>query len=127
MPEDGIKDQRAAGAILGLTSSLALKAESLHIADRTREALETLREAEALAETRQERWWCAELYRLRGVFLAAVGDEEMEIEASFCAAIRTARDQKSISLTKRAEASYAEYRKQRGSVSGERGFRLPLC
>jgi hypothetical protein len=68
-----------------------------------------------------------ELYRLRGVFLAALGADEVEIEALFCAAIRTATEQKSISLTKRAEATYAEYRRQKANPSGERGFRLPLC
>jgi hypothetical protein len=69
------------------------------------EALEAIREAEALAEEREKRWWCAELHRLRGVFLTALGAEETEIDASFCAAIRTAKEQKSLSLEKRAEAT----------------------
>jgi hypothetical protein len=30
-------------------------------------------------------------------------------------------------LEKRAEATYAEYRRQKASGSGGRGFRLPLC
>jgi hypothetical protein len=85
----------------------------LHLADRASEALQTIREAEVLAEAHEERWWCAELHRLRGVFLTAVGAEETEIEASFCEAIDTAREQKSVSLEKRAQASYAEYRKQK--------------
>ena len=55
------------------------------------------------------------------------GAEEMQIEASFCAAIRTAREHKSVSLEKRAEGTYAEYRRQKASGSGGRGFRLPLC
>ena len=106
---------------------LALKAEALHLADRTSEALEAITEAEALVERSEERWWCAELHRLRGVFLAAMGAEETQIEASFCEAIRIAREQKSISLEKRAEATYAEYRRQKASGLGGRGFRLPLC
>jgi hypothetical protein len=68
-----------------------------------------------------------ELHRLRGVFLAAIGADEMQIEASFCEAISIAKEQKSISLEKRAEANYAEYRRQKASGSGGRGFRLPLC
>jgi hypothetical protein len=60
------------------------------------------------------------------VFLAAIGAEETEIEASFCEAIRTAKDQKSVSLQKRAETTYAEYRRQKASTSGGRGIRLPL-
>jgi hypothetical protein len=106
---------------------LALKAEALHLADRTSEALQAINEAEALVERSEERWWCAELHRLRGVFLATLGADETEIEPSFCAAIRIANEQKSVSLEKRAEATYAEYRKQKASGSGGRGFRLPLC
>ena len=106
---------------------LALKAEALHLAYRISEALAAIREAEVLAERSGERWWRAELYRLSGVFLVAVGAEETQIEASFCAAIRIAREQKSISLEKRAEGAYAEYRRQKASASGARGFRLPLC
>ena len=79
-----------------------------------------------MAERSEERWWCAELHRLRGVFLATIGGDEVEIEASFCAVIRTAKEQKSISLAKRAEGTYAEYRRQKASASG-RGILLPLC
>jgi len=43
-----------------------------------------------------------------------------------CEAIKTAKEQKSVSLAKRAEATYAEYRRQKASGSGGRGFRLPL-
>ena len=85
-----------------------------------------LREAEALAEKSEERWWCVELHRLRGVFLAALGAHETQIETSFREAIGTAREQKSVSLEKRAEATYAEYRRQKASVSGGRGSRLRL-
>jgi hypothetical protein len=83
----------------------------LHLAGRTCESLEAIREAEALGERSEERWWSAELHRLRGVFLAAIGAEETQIEASFCAAISTAKEQKSISLVTRAEATFAEYRR----------------
>jgi hypothetical protein len=106
--------------------ALALKAESLHLADRTSEALETVKEAEVLAEKSGERWLCAELHRLRAVFLIAMGADDAQIDASFCKAIRTANQQKSISLARRAEATYAEYRRQKASGSGGRGFRLPL-
>jgi predicted ATPase len=105
---------------------LALKAEALHFADRISEALEAINEAEALAERSEERWWCSELHRLRGVFLAALGAGEAQIEASFCAAINTAKEQSSVSLAKRAKATYAEYRRQKASGSEGRGLRLPL-
>jgi hypothetical protein len=98
----------------------------LHLAGRSSEALEAIREAEAMAERFEERWWSAELHRLRGVFLTALDADGSQIEGSFCEAIKTAKEQKSISLEKRAEATYAEYRRQKVSGSGGRGFRLPL-
>jgi serine/threonine protein kinase/predicted ATPase len=112
--EDGIRNYRAPGQTLGMPYFLGLKAEALNFADRTSEALETIVEAEAFAQRSEARSWCAELYRLRGVFLAAIGADETQIEASFRAAINTARQQKSISLAKRAEASHAEYRRRKG-------------
>jgi Protein kinase domain len=124
--EQGIRDLRATGAVLGMPHNLARKAQALHLADRTSEALETINEAEALAERSEQRDCGAELHRLRGVFLAAMGAEETQIEVSFCEAIRTAKEQKSVSLEKRAEGTYAEYRRQKASTPGGRGFRLPL-
>jgi predicted ATPase len=125
--EDGVENWRATGAILDLPFLLALKAEALHLENRNCEALEAIEEAEALVEITERRNWCAELHRLRGVFLTALGADESQIEASFHEAIRIAKQQKSISLEKRAEASYAEYRRRKASASGGRGFRLPHC
>jgi predicted ATPase len=124
--EDGIENWRATGSMWTVPYFLALKAEALHLADRSSEALEAINEAEALVERSEERWWCAELHRLRGVFLTATGADEAQIEASFSEAIGIANQQKSISLATRAQATYAEYRRQKASASGERGFRLPL-
>ena len=125
--EHGIRDFRATGTVFGLPFWLAVKAEALYLADRTSEALEAINEAESVAERFEHGNMFSQLHRLRGVFLAALGADETQIEASFCAAIRIAREQKSISLEKRAEATYAEYRRQKASASGGRGFRLPLC
>ena len=124
--EDGIRTHRASGAILGMPYFLGLKAEALYFADRTREALEAIEEAESLADRYEQRFHCAELHRLRGVCLAAIGGEESQNEALFQEAIRIAREQKSVSLAKRAGATYAEYRRQKTSGSEGRGFRLPL-
>jgi hypothetical protein len=125
--EHGIRDFRASGTVFGLPFWLAVKAEALYLADRTSEALEAINEAESVAERFEHGDMFSQLHRLRAVFLTATGAEETQIEASFCAAIRTAKEQKSISLATRAEATYAEYRRQKASGSGGRGFRLPLC
>jgi len=68
-----------------------------------------MKEAEAQVEKSEERWWSAESHRLRGVFLAAIGADETQIEASFCGAIRIAKEQKSVSLEKCAEAPLCSY------------------
>src|SRR6202035_4655441 len=52
------------------------------------------------------------------VFLTAIGADETQIDVSFSAAIRIAKQQKSTSLEKRAEGTYAEYRRQKTRASG---------
>jgi serine/threonine protein kinase len=124
--EQGIRDFRATGSVLSLPYYLSLQAEALHLAGRAPEALEAINEGEKLAERFEQRNSLSRLHRLRGVFLTALGAEEAQIDGSFCEAIRIAREQKSVSLEKRAEGTYAEYRRQKESASGGRGFRLPL-
>ena len=65
--EHGIRDYRATGVVVLMPYLLTLKAEASYLADRTSEALEAISEAEALVERFEERRWCAELHRLRGV------------------------------------------------------------
>ena len=124
--EQGIKELRATGSVLDLPYHLIQKAEALHLADRTSEALEAINEAVAIAERFEHGYCSAELHRLRGVFLATLGADELRIEASFCKAIRIAKEQNSVSLEIRAEATYAEYRRQKATASAGSNFRLPL-
>jgi tetratricopeptide (TPR) repeat protein len=124
--EEGIGGVRAGGAILALPHYLWLKAQALYLANRTPEALEVIREADALVEKYEVYHMRSALYRFRGVFLATLGADEAQVEASLCEAIRIAKEQKSVSLEKRAQATHAEYRRQKATGSGGRGFRLPL-
>ena len=121
--EDGIDEWRATSAILVVPYYLALKAEALYLGHRTSDAFEAIKEAETVTQKSEDRHWSAELHRLRAVFLAAIGADETEIEGAFCEAIRIAKEQKSISLATRAEATYGEYRSQK--ARGPR-FRLSL-
>jgi tetratricopeptide (TPR) repeat protein len=129
--EDGMESLRASGSVLGMLSMLALKAEALHLADRTSEALEAIEEAEALMEISEGYWWRAEIYRLRGIVLTKLGADASIIEEAFCKAISIAKRQKSTSLSTRAEASYAEYRLQmaKGEEAArlQQKLRLPSC
>jgi len=124
--EQGLRHFRATGTVLSLSIGLARKAEALYLADRTSEALEAINEAIPMAERFEVRYLRAEMHRFRGVFLAAMGAEETQIEASFCEAIRIAKEQKSVSVEKLAQATCAEYRRQKASASGGDGIRLPL-
>jgi hypothetical protein len=124
--EQGLRDLRATGHLEPAGYYLALRAEALFLADRSYEALEAITEAELLAERFGSRAFAAILLRLRGVVLAAIGAEEAEIESSFSEAIRVAKQQKSVFWAKRADATYAEYRRQKASAAGGRGFRLSL-
>jgi tetratricopeptide (TPR) repeat protein len=110
--EDAIRDHLA-GSRLSMPVFLAMKAEALYLADRAADALEAIKQAEAIVEISEERRWCAELSRLRGMLLATLGADENQIEASFRTAIRIAREQKSRPLVTRAEETYAEYRRQK--------------
>jgi hypothetical protein len=125
---DRERKQRLAGnrSKAGNTISLTANRRSLYLNARTTEALEAISEAHALVERYGERWWGAELYRLRGVFLTTIGAGEAQIEASFRLAIETAREQKSTSLAKRAEATYSEYCRQKGRPLGLHACRLSL-
>jgi tetratricopeptide (TPR) repeat protein len=124
--EQSIRDYRATGAVLGLPVFLGRTAEALYLADRPSQALEAINEAKVLAERLEHRDYCARMHCLRGVFLAALGADETQIEAAFCEAIRTAKEQNSVSLGRRAEKTYAEYRRQKARGAGGPGFRLPL-
>ena len=122
----GNKKLRVTGTVLALPAWLALKAEALHLAGRTSEALETLNEGETLAERFEQRVYFSRLHRFLGVSLATIGADEAQIQASFGEAIRIAKEQKAISLQKRAEETYAEYRRQKASASPGCRFRLPF-
>jgi predicted ATPase len=124
--ENGIEDYRANGAIIAMPLWLALKAEALHLADRTAEALEAAREAEVLIKRFEGRWWYAEVRRLCGVLLAALCADRTQIEASFRDSIRIAKQQKATQLLVRAETTYAEYLRQKTSASGMHQFQLPI-
>jgi predicted ATPase len=114
--EEAIGEWKAPGSTRVVPYWLALKAEALQFAGRLSEALDAVQEAEALAKASGELWWLAELYRLQGVFLSGLEEPSDEIENAFCNALRTATQQKSLSLAKRAEISYAEYCRQKANA-----------
>jgi predicted ATPase len=105
----GLDDWRITGALSHRPYQLGLLAEALGRENLVREGLEALTEALALAAATGERFWEAELLRLRGELLLRGGADEAavrdEAEASFRQAVDVARRQRAGSLELRAAAS----------------------
>jgi predicted ATPase len=99
-------------------SQLAWLAEAYGIAGQTDQGLATLDEALDLVHQTGERWWEAELYRLRGELLwkAAGGGQRTEWtpQACFQHALEIARRQQAKSLELRAAMSLSRWWRKQG-------------
>ena len=111
----GIAAWRATGATLGVPYFCTLLAEvSVHLG-HTEDGLQALAEAHALMEQHEERWWEAEVYRLRGVLLLRqTGTPQAEAEAWLQRALDVARRQQAKSLELRAAMSLSRLWQQQG-------------
>jgi len=89
------------------------------------EALELLEDALASTEVSGERWWLAELHRLRGRLLVARGQHD-EGEACFRFAIDVSRSQSAKTLELRAATSLARLRSDRGKNAEARDLLAPI-
>src|SRR3989440_7398863 len=102
-----IAEFKASGARLRLPYYLSLLAQVYGKAGRVEEGLACIDEALAEARTYNERWWDAELHRLRGELLLMHGADASDVEAAFLRAIEIARSQQAQSLELRATMSLA--------------------
>ncbi|MFC6671889.1 adenylate/guanylate cyclase domain-containing protein [Marinobacterium aestuariivivens] len=127
----GLAAYRATGSEMFVTHFLGLLADILHRAGQTAEALPVLDEALALVERTRERFYEAELYRLRGECLLetppapAVGDETPE--GCFLKAIEVARGQGARLLEWRAMLSLARLRLRQSRDEDARELLNELC
>jgi predicted ATPase len=81
----------------------------------TEDGLQALAEAHTLAEQQGERWWAAEIYRLRGVLLLRqTRMPQAEAETWLQRALDVARRQEAKSLELRAAMSLARLWQQQG-------------
>jgi predicted ATPase len=79
------------------------------------DGLQALAEAHTLVEQHEERWWEAEIYRLRGVLLLCQhGTPQAEAEACFQQALDVARRQEAKTLELRAAMSLSRLWQQQG-------------
>ena len=111
----GIVAWRATGAALLVPFWCTVLAEvSAHLG-HTEDGFQALVEAHTLVEQHEERWWEAEVYRLRGVLLLRkdVAQQE-EAEAWLQRALDVARRQQAKSLELRAAMSLARLWQRQG-------------
>src|SRR5207302_11019749 len=111
----GIAAVRAAGAALFVPYFCTLLAEvSAHLG-HTEDGLQALAEAHTLVEAHEERWWEAEVYRLRGILLLRqTGTPQEEAETWLQRALDVARRQEAKSLELRAAMSLSRLWQQQG-------------
>ena len=122
----GLRVWRATGAALAETSYLALMAEACGQAGEAEEGLHLLDEALAAVEQRDERYFGAELYRLRGELLLAQPAAETEAEACFLRAAQIAREQHARSWELRAVMSLARLWQKQGRPEEARQMLHPV-
>jgi TOMM system kinase/cyclase fusion protein len=111
----GLTAYRATGAALGLPHFLAWLAEACGSAGQAEEGLHGLAEALSIVESQGQRWWEAELYRLKGELLRArAAEHHTEADTCFRQALEIARRQQAKSLELRAAMSLSRLWQQQG-------------
>jgi predicted ATPase len=111
----GITSYRATGAALHVPYYCTLLAEVYDHLGHTKNGLQALAEAHTLVEQQEERWWEAEVYRLRGVLLLRQpGTPPAEAEVWLQRALDVAHRQQAKSLELRAAVSLARLWQQQG-------------
>jgi class 3 adenylate cyclase/predicted ATPase len=125
--QDGLRDLRAAGADVRRSYFLALLADVYARSGRTEAARSAIAEAFAFAEESGERWWEAELYRLKGELLLAQATANCaEAEACFHRALEIGRRQSAKAFELRAATSLARLWAGRGERAQAHDLLAPL-
>jgi predicted ATPase len=123
----GLAAYQAMGGGVFRPAYLVLLAEAYGNMGQTDEGLSILAEALAVVEHSEERWWEAELYRVKGELLLrqAVPDEQ-EAEACLRQAFDVARHQQAKALELRAAMSLARLWQQQGKRDEARALLAPI-
>jgi predicted ATPase len=123
---EGLADRQKPGANkLGRPYGLGLLSEALARSGDHDAALAAVTEALAAAAEIGERWWDAELHRLKGLRLLARGGVE-DVQAAFDDALRVAREQQAKSLELRAATSLARLWGEQGRRAEARELLAPV-
>jgi DNA-binding winged helix-turn-helix (wHTH) protein/predicted ATPase len=123
----GIADWRATGATLVVPYVLTLLAEASSLLGNIEEGFRSLDDAQAVLEQHEDRWWEAEIYRLRGVLLLQQSTaQEVEAEAWLRRALGVAQSQQAKSLELRAATSLAHLWHAQGKDAKARDLLSPV-
>jgi predicted ATPase len=119
--------RRAGGPELGRPSILALLAEVYGQARQPEAGLQALAEALTRVGATEERWWEAELYRLKGVLLLQLQNPDIhQAEGCFQQALDVARGQQAKALELRAAMSLSRLWQRQGKQEAARTLLAPL-
>jgi predicted ATPase len=93
----------------------------------TEDGFQALAEAHTLVEQHEERWWEAEIHRLRGILLLRQpGTSQAEAETCFRQALDVARRQEAKSLELRAAMSLGRLWQQQGKWTEAHELLAPI-
>ena len=121
----GISLVHATGAVNASPFHLWCLAEAHAKLDQLAEGLSKLGEATEFIEATDERYWEAEVYRLRGDLLSAAGDQTAA-EESYHRALAVARRQRAKTLELRAATSLARLWRDQGKRTEARDLLAPV-
>jgi predicted ATPase len=123
----GIAAFRATGAATFVPYFYTLLADAADHLGHPADGLQALAEAHTHVEQHEERWWAAEVYRLRGVLLLRqTGTPPAEAETCFRQALDIARRQEAKSLGLRAAMSLSRLWQQQGKQAEARALLAPI-
>jgi len=120
--EQSLAAWRGTGMRILYTVMLGLLAEAQGQAGQVDEGLQTLDEAFAEVESRDERICEAELYRIKGDLLRLRGEEMAVVESAYQQAIKVARQQEAKSWELRATISLAKLWREKGKIPQARSM-----
>ncbi len=117
---EAIEEFEATGARLRHPYYLGLLARLCRRSGQNDEGLAVIDEAMAESRAHNERWWDAELHRMRGELLWARGTDTRDVEAALARARVIAREQRARSLELRAATSLARLWSEQGRADEAR-------
>ena len=122
MQQESLASLRTTGAMIWMTGLLAMLGEVFGLAGRCAEGLAVITEALALVERNGERYYEAEIWRIKGELLlkAAADNAQAEAESCYHQALEIARQQRAKAWELRAATSLARLWQQQGKTAEAR-------